>query len=95
MAGEIKHLAQQTVSATGEISNRISGAQKTTEESVQAIASIVGIINELNTLVTSVADTVQEQMTETERTSRSVDQAAAEVCQVNEKVRLTSQIAGQ
>lgn len=95
VAGEIKELAHQTASATGEIGARIGDVQKTTKESVDAINSIVHIINEINEIVTSVATAIEEQSVTTQEISNNVSQAAAGVQEVNENVNQTSVVASE
>ncbi|PIE74749.1 MAG: hypothetical protein CSA18_03555 [Deltaproteobacteria bacterium] len=93
VAGEIKALAQQTASATGEISNRIANVQGLTSESVTAIESIVSIINEINDIVSSVADGMEEQSATTQDISSNVNQAAQGVQEINENVNQASVVS--
>jgi len=95
VAGEIKALAQQTATATKEISTKISDVQDTTRESVTAIESIVTIINEINEIVTTVATAIEEQSVTTSEISSNVSQAAQGVGEVNENVNQTSAVAGE
>ena len=92
VAGEIKALAQQTAEATSEISDKISGVQATTQESVEAITSIVTIINEINEIVTTVATAIEEQSATTQEISNNVAQAANGVQEVNENVNQASAV---
>lgn len=95
VAQEIKSLAQQTDEATREISEKISGVQTITTESVTAIESIVAVINEINDIVTSVATAIEEQSATTQEISSNVSQAAAGIQEVNENVNQTSAVAGE
>ncbi len=95
VAGEIKALAQQTAEATNEISDRISGVQTTTADSVAAIKSIVVIINDINAIVTTVATAVEEQSVTTQEISNNVSQAAEGVQEVNENINQTSAVAAE
>lgn len=95
VAGEIKALAQQTAEATNEISNRISGVQTTTTDSVAAIESIVAIINDINEIVTTVATAVEEQSATTQEISNNVSQAAEGVQEINENINQTSAVAAE
>jgi methyl-accepting chemotaxis protein len=94
VAGEIKVLAQQTAEATKEISSKISNVQASTQDSVQAIASIVNIINEINFIVASVAAAIEEQSATTREISNNVSQAAAGVMEVSKNVNQASAVAG-
>ncbi len=95
VAGEIKELANQTAQATEEISSQVSGIQATTQDSVEAIASILEVINEINTVVTSVAAAIEEQSATTQEISSNVSQAALGLQEVNETVNQTSTVAGE
>lgn len=93
VAGEIKALAQQTAEATREISDKISGIQTTTNESVTAIESIVGIINEINEIVSTVASAIEEQAATTQEIANNVTQASQGIQEINENVSQTSVVA--
>ena len=95
VAGEIKALAQQTAEATNEISDKISGVQATTQDSVEAIGSIVNIINEINEIVTTVATAIEEQSVTTQEISNNIGQAASGVQEVNENVNQASAVVGE
>ena len=94
VAHEIKSLAQQTEDATREISEKISGVQTTTVESVSAIESIVSVIGEINEIVTTIATAIEEQSATTQEISSHVSQIASGVQEVNENVNQTSAVAG-
>ncbi len=95
VAGEIKALAQQTAEATEEISNRIGGVQKSTNDSVDAIESIVEMINEINEIVGMVAAAIEEQSATTQEISQeateSVIQTSAVAGEVNVDINQVSQ----
>jgi methyl-accepting chemotaxis protein len=95
VAGEIKALAQQTAEATNEISDKISGVQTTTAESVSAIESIVTIINDINEIVTTVATAVEEQSATTQEISNNVSQAAEGVQEVAVNINQTTAVAAE
>lgn len=90
VAGEIKNLAEQTASATSEISSKIQDVQTTTRESVSSIESIVQVINEINTIVTTIAAAIEEQSATTQEIANNVSQAAQGVNNVNENVSNTN-----
>ncbi len=95
VAGEIKDLAQQTAEATEEISNRIGGVQKSTNDSVTAIESIVQMINEINEIVGTVATAIEEQSATTQEISSNVTQAAANSQEATEGISQTSSVVGE
>ena len=95
VAQEIKSLAQQTENATREISEKISGIQTTTSDSVAAIESIVKVINDINEIVTSVASAIEEQSATTQEISNSISMAATGVNEVNENISQISSVTGE
>ncbi|WP_321493719.1 methyl-accepting chemotaxis protein [uncultured Desulfobacter sp.] len=95
VAGQIKALALQTAEATNEISDRITGVQNTTKESVSAIESIVTVINEINEIVITVATAVEEQSATTQEISSNITQAASGVGEVNENVNQVSSVVAE
>jgi methyl-accepting chemotaxis protein len=95
VAQEIKSLAQQTEEATKDISDKITGVQTTTSESVEAIESIVAIINEINEIVTTVAAAIEEQSATTQEISINVAQAGVGVQEVNENINQISTVTSE
>ena len=95
VAQEIKSLAQQTDEATKEISEKISGVQATTAESVTSIESIVTVINDIDEIVTTVATAIEEQSATTQEISNNVSQIAEGVQEVNENINQTSAVTGE
>jgi methyl-accepting chemotaxis protein len=95
VAQEIKSLAIQADEATREISDKISGVQTTTDESVTAIQSIVTVINEIDDIVTTVATAIEEQSATTREISNNVSQIAGGIQEVNENINQTSAVVGE
>jgi methyl-accepting chemotaxis protein len=95
VAQEIKSLAIQADEATREISDKISGIQTTTDESVTAIESIVTVINEIDDIVTTVATAIEEQSATTQEISNNVSQIAGGIQEVNENINQTSAVVGE
>jgi hypothetical protein len=60
VASEVKALAEQTVKATGEIGQQITGIQTATQESVGAIQEISGTIEKLSEISSTIAAAVEE-----------------------------------
>ena len=79
VASEVKALAEQTVRATDEIGQQISGIQGATQESVDAIKQISGTIGQLSEISSTIASAVEEQGAATQEISRNVQRAAQEV----------------
>jgi methyl-accepting chemotaxis protein len=61
VASEVKQLAQQTASATDDISRKIAAISAATQDAVQATETIGSKIEELNGITTEIAATVEEQ----------------------------------
>ncbi len=76
VASEVKGLAQQTASATEEVSSQIGQIQVATRETVLAIQGITGIIEEVSGIATAIASAVEEQGAATDEIARNVQQAA-------------------
>jgi methyl-accepting chemotaxis protein len=76
VAGEVKHLANQTAKATEEIGSQISAVQTSTQQAVAAIGGIVARIDEINTIGSAIAEAVEQQAAATAEIARNVQQAA-------------------
>lgn len=61
VAGEVKNLAGQTATATGEIAARIGAIQSATEQAVEAIEGVRDTIGEMREISTFVATTMENQ----------------------------------
>ena len=86
VANEIKELALQTATATGEIKGKIEGIQNTTKGTVTEIENITGIINSVNDIVSTIASAVEEQSSSSKEIAGNVSQASAGIQEVNAKV---------
>jgi len=76
VANEVKALAVQTASATEDISAQILEIQKSTQDSVEAIARIARRIDEINSHTTSISASVQQQASATGSISQNVTSTA-------------------
>lgn len=76
VASEVKSLANQTATATEEISAQIANIQNSTEDAVGAIEDIAKTMAEVNTYTASIASAVEEQGSATAEISQSVTHAA-------------------
>jgi methyl-accepting chemotaxis protein/aerotaxis receptor len=90
VANEVKHLANQTARATGEIGTQITAIQTETQAAVEAIRSISGTIENINELSSAIAAAVEEQGAATGEIARSVEQAAQGTTQAAENVAVVS-----
>lgn len=76
VASEVKSLANQTASATEEISNQIKAIQQSSRSTVSAMTDIAGIIGEVQNNTVAIAGAIEEQTTATSEISRNVREAA-------------------
>jgi len=76
VASEVKALANQTQSATGEITSQISEMRAITEEAVSAIEAVLAIVEQINESSTSISAAVEEQEAATGEIARTVEGAA-------------------
>lgn len=93
VASEIKTLAEQTARATKEINSKISGIQKTTKESTEAIESILEIIYKIDSIVISVASAIEQQSAAVSEVSGNVAQAGEGLEEINKNINKTSLIS--
>lgn len=93
VANEIKELAKQTASATGEIKNRIGSIQESTEATVSQIQQITQVITEVNTIVTSIVAAVEEQSMTTNEIASNISQASIGIQEVTESVAQVSMVS--
>lgn len=73
VASEVKNLANQTATATDQISNQIKKIQIETQESADAIESITGTITSIDEVVTSISAAVEEQGAATSEIAQTVE----------------------
>ncbi|WP_081944311.1 HAMP domain-containing methyl-accepting chemotaxis protein [Thalassospira australica] len=102
VAAEVKNLANQTEKATEEISGQISGIQKATGESVNAIGDIGRIIENINEIATTISAAVEEQGAATDEITRNVRGAAdrtrsvsSSITEVANETGKTGELSGQ
>jgi methyl-accepting chemotaxis protein len=82
VASEVKSLANQTATATEEISSQIADIQNSTTDAVSAIEEITRTMSEVNSYTASIASAVEQQGAATAEISQSVAQAASGTKQV-------------
>ncbi|WP_419661170.1 methyl-accepting chemotaxis sensory transducer with Cache sensor and HAMP linker domain [Desulfosarcina variabilis str. Montpellier] len=83
VANEIKELAKQTATASGEIKQQIEGIQSSTQGTVTEIKSIATVVGQVNELVTTIAAAVEEQSVTTRDIAGNVARASEGVSEVN------------
>ena len=93
VANEIKELAKQTATATGEIKNRIESMQQSTEATVAQIGQITQVINEVNRIVGTIVSAVEEQSVTTSEIADNIQQASIGIQEVTENVAQVSTVS--
>jgi methyl-accepting chemotaxis protein len=86
VAGEVKALANQTATATEEISAQIQTIQGATSQAVAAIQAIDQTIAEINKISSAIASSVEEQSAATSEIAGNVRQAARSAEDVNSNI---------
>ncbi len=76
VANEVKELANQTATATEEISNRIQAIQTDTAGAVEANVQIGETIDRINEISAVIASAVEQQSAATAEIGRSIEEAA-------------------
>jgi len=95
VASEVKNLANQTATATEEISKQIGGIQVATQDAVDAISSIGTTIDEVNSISSGIAAAVEEQSAATQEIARNVEQASAGTHEVTTHINQVTLGAGE
>jgi len=86
VAAEVKSLAQQTASATEEISAQVNELQRATTDVVAAIGSIGNTISDVNRISAAIAAAVEEQDAATREIARNVQQMNANTAAVGDNI---------
>jgi methyl-accepting chemotaxis protein len=87
VAAEVKNLANQTTTATEDISAQILGIQRVTEQSATAIQNIVTIVEKINGISTSIASAVEEQGAVTGEISQSTQDTSQRTSEVLRQIQ--------
>lgn len=86
VAAEVKTLAQQTASATLEISNYVAGIQSATETTVSGINDISGKITEMKEASAAISAAVEEQSAATQEIASNIERASAGTQEVTSNI---------
>ncbi len=95
VATEIKELAAQTVEATNDIKNDVSGIQGTSNASIAAIKDIMTIINQINEIVSTITVAVEEQSTAAREITSNITQTSQGLIEINENMSQGASISGE
>ncbi len=90
VASEVKALANQTASATDEISNQIAGIQGSTGEAVDAIVAIAETMEEINTAAGSISSAIEHQGEATKGICENVELASSCTGDVDRNIGMVS-----
>lgn len=82
VANEVKALASQTASATGDIINQISEIQGATSQTVAAISDVTSAVSDIRDLVGTIATAVDSQKAATDEIAQSVSAASLDASTV-------------
>ncbi len=93
VANEVKDLANQTSSATDDISNRIAAIQTDSSSAVEAIGRIGEVIDRISGISNTIASAVEEQSSTTNEIARSINEAAQGSSEIAENVTSVAEAA--
>jgi len=86
VANEVKSLANETATATEEISRKIGTIQTDTEKAVRAIGTITAVIHQINDISSTIAIAVEEQNSTTNEMASNVSEAAKSGGEINTNI---------
>lgn len=95
VAAEVKNLANQTSSATDEISGQIGAIQQSTQQVVQAIKSIGATIKDVDDIAGQINIAIEAQGQATREIARNVQEASAGTKEVTTNIVSVSQAANE
>jgi len=95
VASEVKELANQTASATGEISGQVDAVQRTAKEAEEAMTSINTTISEIHEVAGSISEAVRQQHIATTEIAQSVEVVANSARSVGSSVEVVTGYAEQ
>ncbi|WP_262695955.1 methyl-accepting chemotaxis protein [Kordiimonas aquimaris] len=77
VASEVKSLANQTATATQEISEQVSGMQTATKTAVSAVNQVKSKIRQIGDTTVSIASAVEEQDASTQEIARNINEVSS------------------
>jgi len=102
VAGEVKGLANQTETATGEISHQIEGILVVAQQALAVMESITATIADVEAGASAIASAIEEQSAATSEIARAVDhtsdasrQVASLMVEMAEEARQSSELSGE
>jgi methyl-accepting chemotaxis protein len=95
VAEEVKQLAQQTASATAQITHRIDALREDATGAVDAITQITQVVSTISDYQTMIASAVEQQSATTNEISSSVTSAATACTQISDNINTVATNAAQ
>jgi methyl-accepting chemotaxis protein len=95
VAQEVKNLAMQTASATGDIAMQVEEVQAATGKTVEATHGILDVIQRISDNSAAIAEAIEEQDSSTQAIARNVQEAAAGTHVVSQSIEEVRQVAGE
>ncbi|MTI09140.1 cache domain-containing protein [Curvivirga aplysinae] len=86
VANEVKSLANQTASATEDITKRIGQMQHDTNACVKAMSNITGTVHELSDTASTIASAIDQQSSATQEISHSVNESTRASQEVADRI---------
>jgi len=93
VANEVKDLAQQTDTATRDITDRITSIQSETSAAVETIAQIGTVIGQISEYQTSIAGAVEQQSATASEMTQRVGDAASGASEINGSIATVAEVA--
>jgi methyl-accepting chemotaxis protein len=94
VAAEVKDLARQTATATGDISAKIEGIRADAGRAAEAIASISEVVEQVDRMQATVSAAVEEHTATAGEMTRSMNQAATGSAQISQTIADMAAAAG-
>jgi methyl-accepting chemotaxis protein len=95
VATEVKELARQTASATGDIGRRIEAIQHSTDDAICLINNITEVVHQVNGVSRTIASAVEQQSATTREIARNVARTTTIAQTVAHDVADSASIAGE
>ncbi|WP_420549185.1 methyl-accepting chemotaxis protein [Curvivirga sp.] len=95
VANEVKNLASQTSSATGQIEDQVKAIQGQTVASAENINAVTQMINTIDEMASGIASAVEEQNAATGEIAMNVENTATATRNVSERIELVANAAEQ
>jgi methyl-accepting chemotaxis protein len=95
VANEVKHLANQTAKATGDIALQIDSVREATRDAVGAIEEVTTVIDTMNHAMAAIVAAVAQQSAATDDIGHSAAQAAGGAREVSGFVRTLVEVTGR